>query len=102
MLNISIGVSSQWTLPSDAISVNIIYHFYSSALPELIQLVNGTVSAIVITSVSSGIDQKPLTISSIVHVRLLAESVPFSSINFKFACRSYRVSSLFKNTNYYF
>ncbi|CAF1417816.1 unnamed protein product [Rotaria sordida] len=39
---------------------------------------------------------KPLTASSIVHVQFLAENALFSSINFEFACRGYRVSLLKK------
>jgi hypothetical protein len=63
---------------------------------------SGTLSATVMTvqSASDGNDsdqqQKPLTTSSIVHVQFLAENALFSSIDFEFACRGYRVSLLKK------
>ena len=39
---------------------------------------------------------KPLTTSSIVHVQFLGENALFSSIDFEFACRGYRISLLKK------
>jgi hypothetical protein len=62
----------------------------------------GTLSATIITaqSTTDGNDsdqqQKPLTTSSIVHVQFLGENALFSSIDFDFACRGYRVSLLKK------
>jgi len=40
--------------------------------------------------------QKPLSTSSIVQIQFLAENALFSSIDFEFACRGYRVSLLKK------
>ncbi|CAM2701135.1 unnamed protein product [Rotaria socialis] len=63
---------------------------------------SGTLAATIMTSQSTtdGSDsdqqQKPLSASSIVHVQFLAENALFSSINFEFACRGYRVSLLKK------
>ena len=63
---------------------------------------SGTLSATVMTSqtTTDGNDsdqqQKPLTTSSIVNVQFLAENALFSSIDFEFACRGYRVSLLKK------
>lgn len=63
---------------------------------------SGTLSATLMTnqSASDGSDSdqqpKPLTTSSIVHVQFLAENALFSSIDFEFACRGYRVSLLKK------
>ncbi|CAF3508837.1 unnamed protein product [Adineta steineri] len=63
---------------------------------------SGTLSATITTnqtsfdSTDNEQQQKPLTASSIVHVQFLAENALFSSINFEFACRGYRVSLLKK------
>lgn len=40
--------------------------------------------------------EKPLSTSSIVHIQFFAENALFSSIDFEFACRGYRVSLLKK------
>jgi hypothetical protein len=40
--------------------------------------------------------QRPLATSSVVHIQFLAENALFSSIDFEFACRGYRVSLLKK------
>ncbi|CAF0827499.1 unnamed protein product [Rotaria sp. Silwood1] len=82
---------AEWSLTEHKLSWKIPYIFDGS----------GTLTA-TITTVQSTTDnsdndqqQKPLTASSIVHVQFLAENALFSSINFEFACRGYRVS-LFK------
>jgi hypothetical protein len=53
-----------------------------------------------VQSTSNGNDndqqQKPLSTSSIVQIQFLAENALFSSIDFEFACRGYRVSLLKK------
>jgi len=48
------------------------------------------------TTNGSDNDQKPLSTSSIVQIQFLAENALFSSIDFEFACRGYRVSLLKK------
>jgi len=63
---------------------------------------SGTLSATVMTvqTTTDGSDSdqqsKPLSTSSIVHIQFLAENALFSSIDFEFACRGYRVSLLKK------
>ncbi len=63
---------------------------------------SGTLSATVMTGQialdgnENDQQQKPLITSSIVHVQFLAENALFSSINFEFTCRGYRVSLLKK------
>jgi hypothetical protein len=61
---------------------------------------SGTLSATITTAQSTADDQdqqpKPLSTSSIVHIQFLAENALFSSIDFEFACRGYRVSLLKK------
>jgi hypothetical protein len=61
---------------------------------------SGTLSATIMTVPSTVDDndqqQKPLSTSSIVHIQFLAENALFSSMDFEFACRGYRVSLLKK------
>ncbi|CAF1572901.1 unnamed protein product, partial [Adineta ricciae] len=84
--------SCEWCLNEHKLSWKVPYIFDGS----------GTLSATLMTnqSASDGSDSdqqpKPLTTSSAVHVQFLAENALFSSIDFEFACRGYRVSLLKK------
>ncbi|UJR10471.1 hypothetical protein I4U23_014675 [Adineta vaga] len=84
--------SCEWSLNEHKLSWKVPYIFDGS----------GSLSATLMTnqSGSDGSDNeqqsKPLTTSSIVHVQFLAENALFSSLNFEFACRGYRVSLLKK------
>ena len=65
---------------------------------------SGTLSATLMTVQSSSEQgdndeqqsEKPLSTSSVVHIQFLAENALFSSIDFAFACRGYRVSLMKK------
>ncbi|CAF2779910.1 unnamed protein product [Rotaria sp. Silwood2] len=83
---------AEWSSTEHKLSWKVPYIFDGS----------GTLTASIMTAQSTTDNddndqqQRPLTASSVVHVQFLAENALFSSINFEFACRGYRVSLLKK------